>query len=168
MIVESQPIVSSHPTAYQESDWKYSDRFSGDDLIEAYLHGKKEGVAEATEGFKDALVAKRNNSIANANQVLQHLRKMELHPVRAFMQVESFVCFNVIITIPLEEYISDIATHAYEYMIDFTASLNGENYILNFSLMDEGDDINEDLLEADGFTIRYGTAPKDGTVFKKQ
>lgn len=131
--------------------------FTNDDVIDAYLKGKKEGVKETKQIFVDKLNENINKSAVFTDRMLSFLEKRKLNPISAHLKIKSFNDFVILITLPEDEFISEDFLVSY----DFAATIEEEviddkyyNVMFMFSDREDGD-FNTNLLVSDGFFMDY-------------
>lgn len=131
--------------------------FTNDDVIDAYLKGKKEGVRETNQIFVDKLNENINKSAVFTDRMLSFLNKRKLNPISAHLKIKSFNDFIILITLPEDEFLSEDFLVSY----DFAATIEEEviddkyyNVMFMFSDREEGD-FNTNLLVSEGFFMDY-------------
>jgi hypothetical protein len=132
--------------------------FSSDHVIEAYLRGKKEGLEQAQKLILDKLVQNVNNSGKFANAIIAYLKEQSLHPSSVFLKINSWDDFKLLITLPEEEFISDVILPAYDFVSEFEDKVNEELYHLEVSMTDVNDSLDEKCLKSDGYVLKHKMA----------
>ena len=131
--------------------------FTNDDIIDAYLKGKKEGVKETNQIFVDKLNENIDKSAVFTDRMLSFLKTKKLNPISAHLKIQSFNDFVILITLPEDQFISEKFLVSY----DFAATIEEEviddkyyNVMFMFSDREDGD-FNTNLLVSDGFFMDY-------------
>ncbi|MEW4922347.1 hypothetical protein [Algibacter sp. 2305UL17-15] len=131
--------------------------FTNDDVINAYLKGKKEGRVESNQLYIDKLNENINKSATFTQRMLEFMIEHKLNPISAHLKIKSYDDFIILITLPEKQFISEDFLISY----DFAASLEEEiiedkYYNVMFMFSDREEEVfNTNLLVSDGFFMDY-------------
>ncbi|EZH75045.1 hypothetical protein ATO12_09975 [Aquimarina atlantica] len=131
--------------------------FTNDDVIDAYLKGKKEGIKETKQIFVDKLNENINKSAVYTDKMLSFLKKRKLNPISAHLKIKSFNDFVILITLPEDEFISEDFLVSYDFAATIEEEVTNDKYYnLMFLFSDRADgQFNTSLLVSDGFFMDY-------------
>ena len=86
----------------ETTNWEFSapkdQLFSSDNVIEAYLKGKKDGLEQAQKLMFDKLISNISISGQYTSQVISFLKKNNISPLSAHLKINSWDDFKAIIT----------------------------------------------------------------------
>jgi len=93
------------------ANWEFTSpkdkTISSDHVIDAYLKGKKEGLEQAQKLMLDRLTQNINKSGIYTTELLNFLKKKKLNPISAFLKINSWDSFKVLLILPEKEFLSD-------------------------------------------------------------
>lgn len=175
--VSSAHLSDEDRRIIRQTLWSHAGDYSADDLIRAYLMGKKKGAEE-----KEAESAKTEELSPEDQQLRAHLghaldeaerfyldirSSHEINPVAAFLRVNSFWPFaaETLYLVPSDEFISDAVLEVYRAAANRSGELRcrDEDYSkcfdLVFRLMPMKDSTDLDAIHTD-FAFRYERKPE--------
>lgn len=133
--------------------------FTNDDVIDAYLKGKEDGVKEKKQIFIDKLNENLTKSATHTERMLSFLRKRKLNPVSAHLKINAYDDFVILITLPENEFISQDSLVSYDFAATIEEEVQADKYynvMFMFSDREQNDEIfNKNLLVSDGFFMDY-------------
>jgi hypothetical protein len=128
--------------------------FSEDQLIDAYLEGKKTGKDE----IERLIIEKLNENIeligTQAEELIKILKDSKFNPIMVSLRVKNFNDFDVLITIPETEFVRD----GFEQMYGHTSEVEQKNksqYQLTISFINQTKSTDIEKLKADGFILHH-------------
>lgn len=138
---------------------KKSDLFTSDQLIDAYLNGKK----DALEATKRLIVDKLNNNIDKSGTItvnlLRLLKNKQFTPVDAYLRVNSLDSFDIMVSIPEDEMMKDEFSEMYNVISGLEENNRDEYYDALISFCPVNDCFEEINVLSDGFLLKLA---KDG------
>ncbi len=143
-----------NPPSWQVSVDKDS-IFTNDDVIDAYLKGKDDGVKETQQIFIDKLNENIYKSAEYTEKMLSFMRKGKLNPISAHLKINSFDDFIILITLPEEEFISEDFLETYDLASKLEDEAHDKYYNVMFMFSDRENDFNTNLLVSEGFFMDY-------------
>ncbi len=115
----------------------------------------------------DQLTAAHNAKRAgyHTRTVLDRLMDRGLHPLAAILNDTKFDAPEVMIVLPADEYVGEAFTGMYSVVGELERQWTEPNYAISFAFTYQGDNLNYDLLSADGFNRfhRYLLGDEQGT-----
>ena len=137
--------------------WKVKrDSFTGDELIEAYLKGVKEGI----DNFQKVLLSKLDENITHAKQLgslfIDNLNKNNLVCTSAHLKYLDIIQYKIIFVLNAKVYFDfDAMTKFYELAYSFEAENSNNDFSIEVSFIPEIESINNNQLISDGYIFKY-------------
>jgi hypothetical protein len=150
------PTVTTDKIVHSPS-WEVNrDLFSGDELIEAYLQGCKEGVDQ----FKKVLLKKLSENLFQAQQLgnafIHRLNKDGEICIGAHLKYMDIERYKIIFVINADIYYSfELMDPLYELAFSFEAENNSNDFSIEIAFMPQSEHLNNDRLVSDGFIFEY-------------
>lgn len=132
--------------------------YTNDDVIDAYLKGKEDGLKESSQIFVDILNENINKSANYTEKMISFLKKRKLNPISAHLKINLFNDFIILITLPEDEFISEDFLVCYDFAATIEEEVTKDKYynvMFMFSDREEEEDFNKNLLVSDGFFMNY-------------
>jgi hypothetical protein len=128
--------------------------YTSDEVIDAYLHGKKTGLESLQKVVLNTLSDNINKTGNYTTEIIEYYEKEGFNPKATFLKILSWDNYKILITIPEKEYLSDKFLQIYEYISKFEEKINNELYRLEISFVEtNGLDIN--CVQSDGFILKH-------------
>lgn len=128
--------------------------YTSDEVIDAYLHGKKTGLESLQKVVLKTLSDNINKTGNFTSEIIEYCEKEGFTPNAAFLKILSWDSFKILITLPEEEYLSNKFLKIYEYISKFEEKVNNELYRIEISFVEtNGLDIN--CVQSDGFILKH-------------
>jgi len=135
------------------------DSYSPNQVIGAYRAGYTSGIESAFQAGQDWInqVREKNAELAGAHTrlLLEWLQERGFHPTRAILNQSIFDSPEVLIFLPVDEYVSDNFDGIYSLIREFEEKWSDSQYRLRYTITDEGPEVNDDLLAADGYILHH-------------
>ena len=129
--------------------------FSSDHVIEAYFKGKDMGQRTETSLAMDQISKNLQKSSELTALIFENLRNRSLHPVDAFLKIISQKYYEILITVPEREFLSDEILDVYSFLGDLQTKEASDYYKVDISLCPFLKQLNIGSLAADGFILQY-------------
>ncbi|HSD05778.1 hypothetical protein [Flavobacterium sp.] len=129
--------------------------YTSDHVIDAYLTGKNEALEQTEKLIIDKLKTNINNSGSHTNEILKHLKKQKFNPIGAYLKINSWDDFSILLILPENEFLSDKIFSVYDYLTNLEDSVSSEFYKLNVSIYDTDGEIDDNCIKADGFNLKH-------------
>ncbi|MGJ4787354.1 hypothetical protein [Leptospira koniambonensis] len=138
----------------KESDLLYT----SDHVINAYLQGK----AEALEQNQRLQFAKLQENIAKsaelAGEVIVYAKSVNINPTAAFLKIDSWEDFVLLLTIPETEFLSQNILKVYDFTSSKEAEFNNKLYSIEIVLANMNEHFDNECLVSDGYLLKYSVA----------
>jgi len=112
--------------------------FSADDLIDAFMLGHKKGRDHESRVLQEKL---RENAVAALSAAEDFVaiaqREFALDIKEAFLRIDGITDFTVLLLIPEEQYVSDVALAAYRFAGAKERQLRSGTFCVRFSFAAE-------------------------------
>jgi hypothetical protein len=142
------------------SGWTLAPReniYSCDQVIDAYLKGKNEGIQQAQKLIMRELDQNVGKTVTQTNLLIEHLASKGFHPVAAYMKINDWYDFTVLVTIPDDEWCDPRFLAVFNYIIQATQNISDEFYSLEIhfcGIPANPDHFNEQSVFFDGFVLK--------------
>lgn len=145
-------------------NWRHvNDVYTTDQLIEAYLFGKKEGVSYQQAILRDKFDSNLTKTVEIANELINFLVDKNLGFEGAMMRFNSVVSFDVAFLIEESVYYGEELDLGYEQSFDAKAQHCSDTYFLNFYFFPKTKSLDLNLMASDGFFIAYDGNDQEST-----
>lgn len=140
-------------------NWHPTDKFSGDEMIDAYFLGKKAGI-EAGWDEKFQIIAKQfKANIETAVEVSESLYKeaSELGIGLKSIQLKSegLSKFTALFIVDSNDFVSDKFLDVYKISRKLNGHKSNPDIYISFLFTPYSDKLNQDCLTADGYFLNY-------------
>jgi hypothetical protein len=142
------------------SKWTLAPReniYSCDQVIDAYLKGKSDGIQQAQKLVVRELDRNVSKTIEQADLLVEHLTSNGFHPISAYIKIDDWDSFTILMPVPDEEWCDMRFLEVFNYIKDAEERASSEFYNLEihpFGISDEPDSFNEQLVFYDGFILK--------------
>ncbi len=135
------------------------ERYSPNQLIGAHRAGYTSGIEAAFKAGQNWInqirVENAERAGRHTRQLLSWLLNEGFHPTRAILNQMEFDSSEVLIFFPVDELASDRFDGLYSKIRDFEEKLSEAQYRLRYTLTDDGNDVDSDVLAADGWLLYH-------------
>jgi hypothetical protein len=129
--------------------------FSSDHVIDAYLKGKNDGLEQQQRLIIEKLISNINKAGKNTSNILSFLRKKKLNPISAYLRINSWDDFSILITLPQVEFLDKKMLNVYDYISELESKVDENMYHIQVSVCDTEDNIDENYVRSDGFALKH-------------
>ena len=129
--------------------------FSSDHVIEAYLKGKDDGQRTETSLATDQISKNLQKSAELTAGIFEKLRSLNFSPQDAFLKIASQKFYEILITLPENEFLSDKILDVYNFLGELQQENASNYYNIDVTLCPISEELNISCLTADGFILRY-------------
>lgn len=152
------PAVEDNNTRNWEITESQQYLYSDDEIIEAYLQGRKYERDRKQEELQKSFQQNLKQAAVVTQQAIDLLTKQGYHPCNAFLRPNHFADFNIILTVSEDDFLDDGFPEIYNTIHQFEqeASKNGVNIFFDF--VDESPSFSEEHLKSDGYVLKYARA----------
>lgn len=134
--------------------------FSGDQVLDAYLQGKNKGLEQAQKLILEKLNDNIIKSGNHTSELLFYLNKSGFNPQAAYLKINSWDDFTVLIILPEKEFVDEKIDKVYDYFTDFEGMISEKLYHIHISICDNVDGLDESYIHSDGFVLKHITNEK--------
>jgi len=144
---------------FTQANWELTSpkdlQFSSDQVIDAYLKGKQEGL----ELQQKLVVEKLMSNIAKAgnhtSELLEIIKNKSLNPVSAYLRINSWDDYTILVVLPQSEFLDPRTLDLYDYISEMESEVEEDMYRIQVSLCDTVSEINEQYVRSDGFALKH-------------
>ncbi|WP_432412415.1 hypothetical protein [Rasiella sp. SM2506] len=131
--------------------------YTNDDVIDAYLRGKADGVKANHNLFVDKLNENIKKSASFTKRMITFLNQIKINPISAHLKINAYNDFVILVTMSEDEFISENFLVSYDFASTIEEEvMSDEYYNVMFMFSDrEKEGFNTSLLAADGFFLDY-------------
>jgi len=144
---KKKTVASWIPTRKDET-------FTSDDLIDAYLHGRKDAFAAAKQLAFDKLIANIEKSKDITVSLLNALKNHNFNPIDAYLLVDGFDYFKIMITVPELERASDDFLEMYDIATELEENNKNDFYYVLVSFCHANEHFDEEKVLSDGYILK--------------
>jgi hypothetical protein len=129
--------------------------FSSDHVIDAYLKGKNDGLEQQQRLIIEKLVSNINKAGKDTTDILSFLKKKKLNPISAYLRINSWDDFSILVILPQEEFLDKKMLSVYDYISELENKVDEDMYHIQVSVCDTEDNIDENYVRSDGFALKH-------------
>ncbi|MDR2145600.1 MAG: hypothetical protein LBE91_03960 [Tannerella sp.] len=144
---KDKTVASWIPTRKDET-------FTSDDLIDAYLHGRKDAFAAAKRLAFDKLNTNIEKSKDITVSLLNTLKRHNFNPVDAYLMVDGFDYFKILITVPELERANEDFLEMYDLVAELEEKNKNEFYYVLVSFCHINEYFDEEKVLSDGYILK--------------
>jgi hypothetical protein len=133
------------------------DTFTSDDMIDAYLHGKKEAFATAQKLVFDKFVNNIEKSKAITVRLINTLKDKNFNPIDAYLRVNAFDYLHILVTVPDSEHIKDEFLDMYDVVSELENEIKDEYYNVFIYFCPVNEYFEEINVLSDGYFLKLST-----------
>ena len=124
-------------------------------IDESYDKGYQTRDRESKTVIENMFITNMQQTNQVTERLFEHLKELEIQPLAAYLKIESISSFRLIVTVNLEDYISEKILKAYEWTIDTEMKVTSKKYRIDLSFMHGDENVNIEGLNADGFRLKH-------------
>lgn len=151
------PTHTTHTSKDPIGDnWKQnSETYTGDDLIDAFIRGKKAGRDEQ----KKVLLERISQNVNKATQLSERLyniaidQKFKLFEIH--IKAENISSFTALFLVDNTDFLSDEFRNIYTTARQLKNEAETDTFYISFSFTPKSEQLSEDCLVADGYFLKY-------------
>jgi ferritin len=134
--------------------------YSCDQVIDAYLKGKSEGIEQTQKLIMRQLDRNVSETVKQTDRIIKHLASKGFHPVTAYIKIDEWDAFTILVTVPDKEWCNPQFLEIFNYVIETEQHVSNEFYRLGIQLFGtpDAESINEQSIFADGFILKLNIA----------
>jgi len=138
--------------------------YTNDDVINAYLKGKDDGMKAGNKLFIDKLNENIEKSADYTTRMISFLKQRKLSPISAHLKIKAYNDFVILVTLPEDEFISEDFLVSYDFASTIEEEVTKDEYYNVMFMFSDRDDegFNKNLLASDGFFLDFKMASVNG------
>lgn len=129
--------------------------FSSDHVIDAYLKGKNDGLEQQQRLIIEKLVSNITKAGRDTTDILSFLKKKKLNPISAYLRINSWDDFSILIILPQVEFLDKKMLSVYDYISELENRVDEDMYHIQIAVCDTEDQIDDNYVRADGFALKH-------------
>ncbi|RPA68439.1 hypothetical protein EF405_12340 [Cyclobacteriaceae bacterium YHN15] len=129
--------------------------FSSDHVIDAYLKGKNHGLEQQQRLILEKLISNINKAGKDTSAILSFLKKKKLNPIAAYLRINSWDDFSILIILPQDEFLDKRMLRVYDFISDLESRVGDDMYNIQVTVCDTEDKIDENYVRSDGFAFKH-------------
>lgn len=141
------------------TNWNFTSQkerwYSSDQVIDAYLKGKNEGLEQGQKLILEQLIRNLSKTGNHTSEIIQFLNASNFHPISAFLKINSWDDFGILIVLPESEFIAPSIIDVYDFISEFENRITEEFYNVHIQFCCASEQINEKSIESDGFVLKH-------------
>ena len=142
-------------TMVSTPEQKKSGLYSADDVINAYLAGKKKGFDEHKQILLEKFSSNLSIAQAKGSELFEFLSSMNIKIFHLFLKPSSITNFSILCVVGQDDFLSEKISEAYEKTIEEKKKVRSGTFGMEFSFMPDGN-INSKKIASDGYIFKYG------------
>lgn len=139
----------------QNPSWKTLDIYTGDDLIAAYLKGKKEQRDQTKREFMEKFKKNIEKAKNASEHLLGTLEKKGFGIDSIHLKADTFSNFSILFVVDKNDFIKDQFREAFIEARKEKVGVEKEAFVINFNFTPSSDHLDEKCLNSEGFFLRY-------------
>lgn len=148
--------LNSAESTFLPKNWEKSkDVYTGDDLIDAFLRGKKVGQDEHYRILSKQLEENINKAAELAENLFDEISKNKIQPIEIHLKAEDITKYKALVIVSKDDFISDNFRQVYTIARKIKDKSETENFYISFAFTTSSEHLNEQLLLSDGFFMKY-------------
>lgn len=138
-----------------EHDKPSDGHFTSDDVLNAYLTGKKDGLESEKRLQLDKLRQNLQKTGNVTGSLLTYFSELNFNPIDTYLRVNNWNDFNLLILLPESEFLSKEMLGAYNHISDIEEGQCDEFFHLNVSVCDVDGKPNLKMIKSDNYLFRF-------------
>jgi len=134
-------------------------KYTEDQVIDAYLKGKDNGIKDYKEFLSSKLRGNMEKAALFTNEVFNTLGKLGIHPENSFMKIEDISYFRILVVVSEVDFLKNEILQAYNIIAEIQDRHKEEgDYDVEVMLCPKGQEstgFDTSCLISDGFHFKY-------------
>jgi len=140
-------------------NWHTTNKFTGDEMIDAYFLGKKAGIEAGWDEKFKILANQFTKNLESAVKISEDLYKeaADNHILlkSIHLKAEGLTKFTSLFVADCKDYVSDSFLKVHSIARKYRANNKNEDIYMSFLFMPYSDSINKDCITSDGYFLSY-------------
>jgi|SRR6185295_15661672 len=138
--------------------------YSTNQVIGAFSAGVKTKVQRVLSVFeeqlKEHIEQSKQRAASLTHTVIEKLQSSGFHPVSAHLRVVEPDEFDVLVTVPKQEFFADAFMQFYEFTGEIENKETDENFVISFHFYGQSDNFNDAKMFSDGYVYLHKSLVK--------
>jgi hypothetical protein len=149
--------IATTKDVYTSINWKQTEKefFTSDDVVEAYLAGKREGLNSERRALLDKLNANINEAGKATSNIFKYIQSKSITPKDVYLKIEAWDTLSIIVLVEESDYLKGDFNEVYENVCLIEDTFNKEYTHLFFSFIADSGKLNIEHLQSDGYIFVY-------------
>lgn len=141
--------------------WQFTEHkpesFTYDDMIDAYLKGVEEGVAQTRKALRKQLEENLNRAAKHTSRVISEIKNKNFDVHSARLKIHDWDEVEVLIVVPQDHFLDSRFLEIYDLINEYEKEFSNEEqlYSITFSFIDYAESLDQEQIESDGFLLEY-------------
>lgn len=135
---------------------RQKDAFSGDDVIDAYLQGKRDGKNDHVRVLLTQFDRNLKRAKLATEDIVREVYNQNFAAGQVFLKADGISNFTVLCIIKESDFLKDDFEKIYGYARKVKEGNEDDDFYISFSFMPYSKFINTNIIKADGFIFKYG------------
>ena len=125
------------------------------EIKEAYLKGHRDGSEESAMLFREKRDANIAKAAAHTSEVLDHLEANGFQPREAYLKIESWYEFEVLVGVRDEDFLNKTFQEVYSFVGELEERVEEELYSIWFSFVGTPAELDKSIVIRNGFVREF-------------
>ena len=148
-------MATTTTTNWQRTDEPKDQKFSADELINAYFKGVKEGTYQYQKAIRKQLGENLEKAGKHTSNIITILQDRGFEFYSALLKIHNWDEFEVILLVNPDHYINPKFLEIYNLVSSYEKEVKEDTYSITFSFTDYDESLDKEQMESDGFILEY-------------
>lgn len=151
-------LTSTHSNAHkgsQESWEKQQDVVTHNDVIDAYLHGRKQGRNDYQIAMNKLFESNLYKAQEVSEKLFEDLKKMNINVDSIHLKADAVTNFMALIVTDSKDYVDENFLKGIRASRKIKSTADSLDFSINFIFTHNAKSLNEDCLDYDGYFLKY-------------
>lgn len=130
---------------------------TANEIINAYLEGRKVGKTEAFKEMFDILFSNLKTAQDISEFLVESINQSRIVCRRVYLKIDNIDSFSIMLQIDPSIFFSDQVDILYQKSIEMRKAKSIDNFSVSFSFLPSSPYLNEDRILSDGYILTYET-----------
>ena len=139
----------------QESWEKQQDVITQNDVIDAYLHGRKQGRTDYQIAMNNLFETNLTKAQEASEKLYEDLKSLTINVNSIHLKADAVTNFMALIVADDKDYLDDKFLKGIRASRKIKTTVDSSDFIINFIFTHNTKTLNEDCLDSDGYFLKY-------------
>ncbi|MCY7311653.1 MAG: hypothetical protein LH619_12810 [Chitinophagaceae bacterium] len=139
----------------QDSWEKQEDVITQNDVIDAYLHGRKQGRTDYQIAMNNLFEANLTRAQQASEKLYEDLKNLSISVDSIHLKADAVTNFMALIVADTKNYLDDNFLKGIRAGRKIKTTVDSSDFIINFIFTHNTKTLNEDFLDSDGYFLKY-------------